>query len=86
MEQCRFDWLSNCSANKGLNLVKFDVTINRDSVTVDAGTVDDNPTNSPKFGTTATDKYTFYSESFDSEPDAILALKDIMFINNTFWN
>lgn len=56
MEQCRFNWLSNCSANKGLNLVKFAVNISRDSVTVDAGTVDDNPSNTPKIGTTATDK------------------------------
>ncbi len=41
-----------CDANDSLNLVKFDVTVSRDSYTIDRGTVDDNPI---EIGTTATD-------------------------------
>lgn len=41
-----------CAANDSLNLVKFEVTVSRDSYTIDRGTVDDNPI---EIGTTATD-------------------------------
>lgn len=41
-----------CSSNDSLNLVKFEVTVSRDSYTIDRGTVDDNPI---EIGTTATD-------------------------------
>ena len=42
----------HCSANDSLNLVKFEVTVSRDTYTIDRGTVDDNPI---EIGTTATD-------------------------------
>lgn len=41
-----------CTTNTSLNLVKFEVTVSRDSYTIDRGTVDDNPI---EIGTTATD-------------------------------
>lgn len=41
-----------CAANDSLNLVKFEVTVSRDTYTIDRGTVDDNPI---EIGTTATD-------------------------------
>lgn len=41
-----------CNANDSLNLVKFEVTVSRDTYTIDRGTVDDNPI---EIGTTATD-------------------------------
>lgn len=60
----------SCDANKGMNLLEFDVTVYKDSVTIDLGTLTDDRIS---ISTTALDKNT---KSHFSKPEEKVTLED----------